>query len=295
VIGVAFQTVTRLNDVGYFIPTPVIQRFLDDVKDGSYDGYGDLGAITSNLINATYRRFLGLKDPRLGVVVDRVLPGSSSDGYLRPNDVILAVDNVPVLSDSTIDYHGYSLSFQQVVEQKQIGDPVTVTLWRDGKSQEVKLPLKRYPDAERMREQFDSRPPYFIYAGLVFMALNREYLDTFGNFWENADKHLLYEHFFAFMESDKPYPGAVVLGRVLPHRINSPYADMVNSLVKSLNGVPIHTLGDLETGLRASKDGYETFVLEPGDNLLVLSKADADGATPEILKRYGIPKDRYLP
>ncbi|NIP74257.1 MAG: hypothetical protein GWO16_15170, partial [Gammaproteobacteria bacterium] len=57
---------------------------------------------------------------------------------------------------------------------------------------------------QRMRSSFDVAPPYFVYAGLVFMQLNREYLKTFGNYWENADKHLLYSHFFEFMERDGP-------------------------------------------------------------------------------------------
>jgi S1-C subfamily serine protease len=295
VIGVAFQTNTRLNDVGFFIPAPVIERFLGDIADGRYDGYGDLGVVTSNLINPTYRRYLGLQGNRLGVVVDKVMPGSSADGLIRRDDVITAIDDVPVLADSTIDYYRYSLSYQQVVEQKQVGEMVKVTLWRDGKSRDIRFPLRRYPEADRMRNQFDERAPYFIYAGLVFMALDREYLQTFGNYWENADKHLLYEHFYAFMESDEPFAGAVVIGRILPHRLNSPYAAMVNSQVQSLNGVPIHTLRDLEVGLRASKDGYDRFELQPGDVVLVLDKAEAGRAQPEILKAYGIAKDRYLP
>ena len=36
VIGVAFQSNLRLNDVGYFIPVPLINRFLADIKDGHY-------------------------------------------------------------------------------------------------------------------------------------------------------------------------------------------------------------------------------------------------------------------
>ena len=35
-IGVAFQSNLSLNDVGYFIPVPLIKRFLVDIKDGIY-------------------------------------------------------------------------------------------------------------------------------------------------------------------------------------------------------------------------------------------------------------------
>ncbi len=295
VIGVAFQASTRLSAVGYFIPVPVIRRFLDDVQDGTYEGYGDLGVVTSNLVNPTYRRFLGLKDDDRGVVVDRVLPRSSAEKLLHEGDVILAVDDVPVEADGTIDYHGYSLSYQQTVEQKQIGEAAKVTVWRAGQTLDVPVPLRRYPEADRMRSEFDKPAPYLVYAGLVFMELNREYLGTFGNYWETADKHLLYQHFYAFMESDQPYEGTVVLARVLPHRINTAYTSLANSEVASVNGVTVHTLNDLETALGAPKNGYEVFDLEPGEQVLVLDKAAADKAQPEILSRYGIPRDRYLP
>ena len=44
VVGVAFQGFSGrvAQNVGYMIPVPVIQRFLKDVEDGSYDHYVDL-------------------------------------------------------------------------------------------------------------------------------------------------------------------------------------------------------------------------------------------------------------
>ena len=38
VVGVAFQSYNAEN-TGYIIPTPVINHFLDDIKDGQYDGH----------------------------------------------------------------------------------------------------------------------------------------------------------------------------------------------------------------------------------------------------------------
>jgi S1-C subfamily serine protease len=295
VVGVAFQTSTRLSDVGFFIPTPVVQRFLADVGDGRYDGYAELGVATSSLINPAYRRRLGLADDRHGVVVDRVVPGSSADGHLRSEDAILAVEGVPVRADGSIDYFGHSLNFEQMVEEKQLGEPLRLTVWRQGRRVELRVVLRALPNAERMRSQFDAPAPYFIHAGLVFMPLNHEYLKTFGNYWENADRHLLHEHFFAHLEREQADPGAVVLGRVLPHRVNGAYSGLVNSVVASLNGVPVHTLADLERGLAARDGRFHRFLLKPGEHLLVLEAREATAAHPEILRTYGIPRDRYLP
>ena len=38
VVGVAFQGLLEANSTGYMIPAPVISRFLQDIKDGKYDG-----------------------------------------------------------------------------------------------------------------------------------------------------------------------------------------------------------------------------------------------------------------
>ena len=300
VTGVAFQAISGLNDVGYFIPAPVINRFLSDIKDGKYDGYGDLGALTSKLMNPVYRDFLQLPDADTGVVVDSLLPGASGESFIFPNDVILAVDGIPVLSDGTIKYRGYSLNYIQVVEEKMIGEQVTLTIWRKGKKIEVKFPLKALPNAERMRSQFDISPSYVVFAGLVFMKLDQEYLKTFGNYWEHADKHLLYRQFFSPYENstdsiDRASIDSIVVSRVLPHPINSAYGGLVNYFVSTINGLPIERLSDVMKGFKTPKDGFHRIQLDPGGRILVLNAKSAERAHPEIMKRYGIRQAWRLP
>lgn len=295
VVGVAFQTNSRLNDVGYFIPTTVIQRFLRDIEDARYDGFPDIGLTTSNLINPSYRKYLGLPGNTMaGVVVDRVYKKSSADGYIRKNDVIMAIDGIPVRFDGTINFKGFTPNFEQIVEEKLIGEKVELQVFRKGKTVQLEIPLKLFPEVERMRAQFDTNPRYFIYAGLVFMELNLEFLKTFGNYREKADKHLLYSHFYAFVESNEQSTERVVLSRVLPHKVNSVYRGMENFYLSTLNGVPIGSLKDIEKGLRAGKNGFHRFELNPGKILLVIGKKESDLAHPEILKKYGIRRDRRL-
>ena len=35
VVGVAFQSYVNAENTGYIIPTPVIEHFLEDIKDGN--------------------------------------------------------------------------------------------------------------------------------------------------------------------------------------------------------------------------------------------------------------------
>ena len=294
VVGVAFQANSQLNDVGYFIPTPVIKRFLKDITDRRYDGYGDLGISTSNLINPVFREFKKLPPNMIGVAVDQIFHKGSADGFVMGGDILMAIEGNPVMADGTIRFRGYNLNFEQQVEEKLLGEMVNLTVWREGKSKDLSFPLKRFPISERMRSKFDTFPRYFIYAGLVFMELDREYLKTFGNYWENADKHLLYKHFFQFLESDGDPVTHVVLARVLPHGVNRPYSGMVNYKVESLNGIPITNLKDIEAGLNVDNGEFHQFELGPGGLKLILQKAESAKVHDSILQAYGITRDRRL-
>src|SRR5206468_11763897 len=92
VIGVAFQGYSGdvAQNVGYMIPTPVVQRFLKDIEDGHYDKYMDLSIVTTNLQNPAQRRALGLADDDRGVMVSSVASAGSAAGALKPGDVLLS-------------------------------------------------------------------------------------------------------------------------------------------------------------------------------------------------------------
>src|SRR3989454_3377408 len=75
VVGVAFQGYSGdvAQGVAYMIPTPVIRRFLTDIKDNRYDKYVDLGLTYTKLQNPAQRRYLGLPDDGRGVIVGTVI------------------------------------------------------------------------------------------------------------------------------------------------------------------------------------------------------------------------------
>lgn len=296
VVGVAFQTNTRLNDVGFFIPTSVIRRFLKDIEDGSYDGYAEMGIVASNLINRGYRRYLKLPESMPGVLVDRVMPGTSADGFILPGDVITAIDGIPVALDGTINYHGFMLDFQQIPEEKQVGEEIEISVRRGGKSREIRFKLIEFKDGARLRSNFDSPPQYVIFAGLVFMKLDQEYLNSFGNYWENAKKSLLYSHFFQRTEfPEMVEKEAVLLTRVLPHQINSSYRNRANSIVSEINGMPITRLSDISKAFSAISGDYHRVILEQSGVVMVLPREEARTAHKEILATYGIIEDHRLP
>src|SRR6202011_2563080 len=88
VVGVAFQGYSGdvAQGVAYMVPTPVINRFLKDIKDGRYDGYVDLAITFAKLQNPAQRKFLGLKDDGRGVLVETVVTAGPCAKLLRPGD-----------------------------------------------------------------------------------------------------------------------------------------------------------------------------------------------------------------
>ncbi|HUJ73245.1 MAG TPA: trypsin-like peptidase domain-containing protein [bacterium] len=296
VIGVAFQASRGLSGVGYFIPTPVIKRFLRDIADGRYDGYAELGINASNLLNPMYRDYLGLPPGAQGVTVDNIMPGASADGLVHRDDVVLAIDHHPIGLDGTIEYFGHQVSYEQIAEEKQIGQSVSLTLWRDRHQMQVEVPLKALPHADRIRLSFDAQPSYYIYAGLVFMPLDLEFLSTFGNYWQIPDKQLLAAHFFKPTEDSQDRdPDRVVLTRILPSPVNQGYRDLTNTLVESVNGQKVRTLMDLDRALSFAQGPYQRIILQPGEVEVVLDRRAAQASAQEILSLYGVPKDRRLP
>ncbi|WP_075087756.1 S1C family serine protease [Verrucomicrobium spinosum] len=75
VVGVAFQGYSGsvAQNVGYMIPVPVINRFLKDVEDGSYDHYMDLAVTDFPVENPAQIKALGLEDNGIGVMVANVM------------------------------------------------------------------------------------------------------------------------------------------------------------------------------------------------------------------------------
>ena len=59
VVGVAFQGFPGADNMGFFIPIPIVHHFLANLKDGRYDGFPDSGLTTTSLLSPAYRRERG--------------------------------------------------------------------------------------------------------------------------------------------------------------------------------------------------------------------------------------------
>ena len=124
------------QNVGYMIPVPVIQRFLKDVEDGKYDHYVDLAISDFPIENSAQKKALGVGEDGVGVMVAEVEPAGSAGGALERGDVLLSLDDNPVLNNGLIRFEGELMDMSEVVERKFAGDKLKISFLRGGKKQQ---------------------------------------------------------------------------------------------------------------------------------------------------------------
>jgi len=296
VVGLAFQGLARAENIGFAVPLPVIRRFLADIDDVEYHGYPELGVAHMDTRNPALRRDLGLPVSKSGVVVYYVDPLGSAKGHLQPQDVLLSVDRHAIGNDGTINLAGNNVDFAELLERKQWGQSVTFQVWRDSCETTVTIPLTNPPDPFAYRNIYDERPKYYIFGGLVFVPLTREYLKTMKrNFSGTNRQQLLY--YSRYAKIDKLHEGRhefVVLMRRLPHMVNTYAQGFLSGLVTEVNGIRIRNLRDVKEATAHPEKGSHVIRFACNDDLLILDASAARQANEEIFVRYGISKSEYL-
>jgi S1-C subfamily serine protease len=296
VVGVAFQGFPGVENMGFFIPIPVVRHFLKNLEDQRYDGFPDAGLDTMPLLSPAYRRERGLPGGKGGVVVDRVAPGGTFDGVLQPGDVLLSVAGSAVADDGTIRVGDARVTFEHAVDMMQVGQIVPVTVWRGGREQSLRATARRVARYDRHRNRHGQAPDYVMYAGLVFMKLEVELLKTLGRAWtQAADRDLVWHQLFR--EAERPEEAdreVIVLTRVLRHAVNSQISTVPPLGVEKINGRTIRSLDDVLEAFGANKERFHMIEFERDGGIEALDREKADAAQAEILRQYAIPSDRRL-
>ncbi len=297
VVGVAFEGTHSLENTGYFIPPSIIHHFLDDIKDGTYDGVPEAGLRLANLQNPAFRRMLKLPpEGRSGVRVDKIIDIPATKALIKPDDVLLEVNGYPVDNDGTITYDGNTVGVGVAFDLAQNNDSVPLKIWRDGQEVDIKLPVKVYADDAAQGNQYDVLPRYYIFGGLVFTPLSLDYLKTFGQDWGNsAGRELIYELIYRHIETpDLWRPEPVVLASILDNAVNATFTTRGQAMVDKINGIRIERLSDIPKAFAATKGPDAIIEFLPDHHFEVIRKDDAEKANPDILQTYSVPAQSRL-
>jgi S1-C subfamily serine protease len=288
VVGIAFQKLTGVDNIGEMVPPPLIRAFLDGVEAGRRPEIPALGLTTQNLENPLLRRQLGLHANERGVVVLHVDHGGSSEGMIEPRDVIMSIDGLPIANNGTVQYMGnYRTRYDVVLGHRYIGDRIELGIKREGLARTITLELKPWlPLVPRSR--YDQPPAYFVYGGLVFQTLTRDYLTTWDKWWNKAPKEFLNYYYLGHRTPEQHE--IVILTQILADEINVGYGHLYNEAVAKLDGRVPRDMNDFVTRLSSAHGVVEIETTSGG--LIIFDTEEVRRATPRILARYHIPRDR---
>ncbi|HSH17072.1 MAG TPA: trypsin-like serine protease, partial [Verrucomicrobiae bacterium] len=294
VVGVAFQGQPGLENAGFFIPPNVIRHFLKDIEDDQYHGFPQAGIKFTDTFNPALRERLKLPGDDQGARIDAIIPDSTKE-HLQVDDVLLKVGEFPVASDGTITYRGNIVNLGMAVTEYQHGEKVPLVIWRGGEEVKVELPVYVLSDDAATGSQY-TLPRYFVYGGMVFTPLSRDYLVTLGRSWmESVSQDIIAELYYRRdMEPEKKRTEPVMLADVLTHPVNVNFEVKGRLMVDKINGIRIDKLEDVIRAFESNRNAQHTIEFSPMNHVEGLDRAQADQANPEILKQFGIASDRRL-
>ena len=284
VVGVAFAGLNSADNIGYFIPVNILNTFLEDIKDGKYDGSPLLGLEWLELESPSHRRMLGIEDKTGGILIKKVFKNSPFEGVLQKNDVLMKLDNYPIEYDGTIEFRkNEKTDFSYVNQQKKYGDNLSYEIIRDKKTKtgQVKLEKKDIKYTVVTEVTIETPPSYMVYGGLLFEPLTSNYMagviEKLGSVY---DREELY----------KDYKELVVLVRVLPFDVNLGYTDAVNQIIVKVNGEKYKDFKDFAQKVKNVKSGFIIFENDNGDEI-VLDVKEVEEQREALMQNYNISSD----
>jgi len=277
------------NQVTTVLPAPIIEHFLKDVADGSYEGFPGLGMELQATQDEQFRDYLGLKPDAPGVLITSVLKGGSAEqAGMKKGDILISINGFTI--DSRGDYRDPqfgALSAGHLVRGRSyVGDKVEIKVIREGKEITLlgKLTRREPEDYLVLPYQFDRGPKYVLMGGMLFQELSRPYLDSFGND-QRGGAVLRLDRIATNPEKyeEQGRKKLVFLSLVLPTPSAQGYEKLGGQVVNKVNGKPINELADLADAFKSAKETWHVIELDDFPHILYLDTFNAERDNMKLL------------
>ncbi|WP_373028537.1 S1C family serine protease [Sulfurovum sp.] len=289
IVGVVMQMISKSQNIGYLVPVNMVKHFIEDMKDGKYDGFADLGLGTQKLENPAMRRYYGLDDNVSGKLIVKVVHNSSLAGLLQEGDILTAVDGHNVENDGTVEFRKHEFThYQHFVDAYQMGEKIKLDIIRDKKNMQVEADLDYTADDMYLVKttRYDEMPSYFVYGGYVFSPLTRNLIVS-----TNLNRLKLSNLAGKWQEKDKSE--VVVLLKVLASDMSRGDNDFAMWPIDKVNGEPFKNFKEFYQKMEAVKSQY--IVLEDNDGVkVIIDREEAQAKQSAILKKYNIEFDKSI-
>ena len=290
VVGIVMQAFnsSQAENIGYMIPTPMINHFLDDLADGSYDGFPEVGFSVQKMESPALKRKYGMGKEQTGVLVNKVFWNSPATGHVQEDDVLLKIDSHAIEDDGSVEFRpNERVVLGYYADLHQLGDKINLTVFRDGRELEVSYAMtERGEDVLLVPPmRYDVRPEYFIFGGMVFSPLTKNLICE----WKNckAPKELLVE---ASNRPDKDRSEVVLIVQVLPADVNKGYHSFRSWIVSKVDGQSFRGFREFYDLIMNATEDYIVLTNDKGVRL-VLDRKEAIATHAEVLSTYNITED----
>lgn len=292
VVGVAFQVLTKAQNTGFIIPVPVVQRFLNDSEDGRYDGVPKWGVETQDLVfnNPMTGRFYKVpKNIARGTLVSRVYNWSPAKGILQRGDILLSIAGKDIGVDGKVAFEGERVDFEALYDLRLSGDKVRFEVLRDGALLEVEVtagPGKPHQYSGRI---FSRRPRFTVFGGVVFTALTRSVLESWGDSWEKRAplllRYLILNPFDVDGVEDREE--LVMVSDILVNKANS-FLEVTSPVVDKVNGQIVTSVSMLHDVLRTTKEETLRIDFMFNKDPWILNLSELRAQHDETNRKYGV-------
>ncbi len=291
-VGITFQMLAgeKYDNIGYVVPAPVIEQFLNDIKDGKVDGVPAIAIKTQNMRNPQLRVAYQMKTDMTGaLVVDSIIEPKVGENAIKVDDVLLEIDGLPVGNDGTVPFiSGDRIDLNYFFTRHQLGDTISIRLLRNGDEKLIDYTFK-YTNRDMMlvtRHYSGLVPDYEILAGLIFQELSYDYLIT--SFSEEDYPswmvNILYDYKKRWNQKEK----AVFLSSILPDEINIDYEDYEDRRVIIVNGKKIDNLDEFRLAIKDNNNKFHSIQFDKPSNKILLNKEYVQERESIIKELYNI-------
>ncbi|WP_412755355.1 PDZ domain-containing protein [Legionella longbeachae] len=299
VVGVAFQGYGGHQGLNYIIPVPIMEHFLIEAfSNKKYRGFPTLPIVTEQIENVHEREFYKM-GKRSGIRILKADNLSDAFNKLKPDDIILAIDGLPISNEGTVDIPGIGncIDYFHVTQSKFIGDTVRLNILRkkdngEGVEElEIDVVLDTIlGDTEKVSvSEHDKMPTYYINSGICFVPLTRNYME--GNGCEFEEMHLVEEN-CSLPDAPKKNPTdqIIVINTILNCKETQGYEKHIRGIVKEINGKPINNIHDVVRVMEDNKDKRHVISLASKSKIVIPNMSAPEHA--KLLKRNHIAHDR---
>jgi S1-C subfamily serine protease len=291
-VGVVNSRLENAQNIGYVIPNEEIDTYLEDVKDGRYDGKPRDASATQyqTLENAALRSMLKLDQKARGLLAVPMRPRAKNNPF-EEFDLITRIGEHDVDNLGMVRLgNGLRIPFRGMIPRLARNNAVPLTVIRAGKRLSLSLPVTT-ADNRLLRKLYDGgQPSYFIHGPLAFSSARDEVVPYYLQYHPSRRSPLV------LRRVDRArFPGeelVVVTAPMFQHKIARGYSDPVGQVLQEINGVKVKNLRHMVELFRDSKDEFLKFRFEEGSEVLVFRRTEMARATEDILEDAGIAPGR---